>query len=145
MKLTQVLEARYGGKQTPIYYFEYYPHHMGTLFRYFETSIEDVDSFTRDVSEDDDVWDDIDERVGDSYAIGDVIQSWAEVREKIQNDGQWVDMWEEGSHAISTKSLKHAMEILKKYEKEVVANNTDAYDDEFGHTYDEAMDEFPEL
>ena len=141
MKLSNILEARYSGQKIPLFYYEYYPHYHGTMFRKFQTTVEDIDKFVLELKDDPDVEEEIDERFGDAYAFWEVLAEWPNIRPEIQKNGHWVDMWEEGTHTLSTKSFKHAIELLKQFERENVYHDTDAYEDEDG--LEDALAEFP--
>jgi len=130
MKLSDIQEARYAGKDRPVYYFEYYPHYHGTLIRKFETSLNTIgDIYLKYQREGGDaVMDDVSE-IGDAYAFWDAFGQWPIVRKQLETKGHWADGWEEGSQGLSIKSMRDAREAVKVYEMNLEGQDWGTEDD----------------
>jgi len=53
------------------------------------------------------------------YAWHDVVCNWPKIRKLLENKGEWSDMWEEGSHAISMTGFGDARALVGKIEAKV--------------------------
>ena len=120
-----------------LYYYEHYPHYMGTKNSKFAVNISDVDELhdlyldqkKRELGDDEEPWYMI-VSSWDNYAFGEIIQEWPAVRKALETKGFWAGQWEEGSHAISMDSMRDAANEVGKIEAQIKADEFD--DDDWG-------------
>lgn len=97
------------------YYYEYYDHYLGSMRREVEIDISELDELADKIeANDDDAYDLMDDL--NTYAIGEVLRNWKEVRRKLETKGIWGGEWEEGSHAVSMESLEDARSTVGQIE-----------------------------
>jgi len=131
-KLMEAVRRINEGAETA-YYFEHYPHYMGTKNSKFATDINSIDEIhdlylaQKKIGFEDDGWYDKVQDIGDNYAFGDVIQNWPSIRRQLETKGVWADQWEEGSHGISMDSMRDAAQEVAQIEAKIKA---DEFDDE---------------
>ena len=118
------------------YYFEHYPHYMGTKNSKFATNINSIDEIhdlyltEKDLGYQDKTWYDLLDGLGHSYAFADIIREWPVIRKALETKGVWAGQWEEGSHAISMESMNDAGEEVRKIEAQVAIDTGEWGDDE---------------
>ena len=116
------------------YYFEHYPHYMGTINSHGKVRIDELDRLhdllvaAKGGDEEDDVMDDV--YMGlrdlvDNYALLDLVREWPKVRKALETKGVYGAGWEEGSHAISMTSMKDASAVCGQVEKQIQADTWD--------------------
>ena len=140
---------------TKAFYYEYYPHYMGTTTFEGDFDIEEMDQLHASyvasekvrkpwsakvkqpalVLEQDRAEDAFESKLennlegedesGASYAWRDILTNWPKIRRALERKGEWADDWEEGSHGISMTSARDARKLVGKLE----AKHTE---DEFG-------------
>jgi len=135
-KLMETVRRINEGAETA-YYFEHYPHYMGTKNSKFATDINTIDEMhdlyldqkKRQLGDDEESWYGRLEEIGDSYAFGEVIQNWPQIRKQLETKGIWADQWEEGSHGISMDGMKDAAQQVAQIEAQIKADEFDDEDD----------------
>ena len=144
MHVVDLLEARYANPRT-IFYYEFYPHYSG---RQFSRVCRFDANELRDIAKNQDFG--YLENACDSYAIHDAIfgpsedniaAHWKSVEQSLQQKGTWVDYWEEGTHALSVKSMRDAVKAVIEFEN----NNFENNQNEIGGLLAQAPDGFPDL
>ena len=125
-----------------IYYFEHYPHYMGTTNAEIGMTDEQFDKLTELAAasrnnELDDNYERMEEYaesiVGGVtvYALVDAFYNFGDAKrpkqiaKKLAKKGVCADMWEEGSYALSNKSMKAARKAVGKIEAKQVEGEFD--------------------
>jgi hypothetical protein len=134
-KLMEAVRRINEGAETA-YYFEHYPHYMGTKNSKFATKINTIDEIhdvylsEKDLGYSDKTWYESLDALGHSYAFADIIREWPAIRKELETKGVWAGQWEEGSHAISMESMNDAGEEVRKIEAQVAIDTGDWGDDD---------------
>ena len=115
---------------TPIYFFEYYPHYMGTLTAEVIFTFAQLQSLHA-IAIDPDREDELDDALAaitpvTIYAFRDAIagdnpevkDQFAKMLNKFEKGKPFGGMWEEGSYAFSAISMVKAKKKIKKLEKD---------------------------
>lgn len=114
----------------PVFYFEHYPHYMGTMNSQAKIEIADLDELSdlyiaakdRKNVEAQNAYDELyEERLlsENGYAWYEIIENWPALRRALETKGVYADEWEEGSHGLSMTSAKDAAKVCLEVEKEV--------------------------
>ena len=104
---------------TIVYYYEHYPHYLGTKNSEATFTVGQMDHWHKIEEAGGDGWAEMDEEEMKGYALGDILAEWPAIRKKLKKKGTWGGQWEEGSHAVSTKSFKKAKKAVGKIEAQV--------------------------
>ena len=110
---------------TTLYYYEHYPHYLGTINSKVELSYDRMAEIAAKWADDEDIGYDLlteylDNNVKNTpYALNDVMSEWDNVVKDLSSNKLWGDLWEEGSHAISTESMEKSRSCVGKIELEV--------------------------
>ena len=103
-----------------IFYYEHYPHYMGTMNTEHSVDIAKLDgvhdAFKKDKNEG---YEALEEMDLPGYAWGDIVREWPSIRKALENKGEWSGEWEEGSHGISMTNMKDARALVGKIEAAV--------------------------
>jgi len=115
---------------TPIHYFEYYPHHMGTIRREVTFTFEQLGKLhTFAVNPDKhDEFNELETALttesGPVYALHEALTGdkkedrFAKILAKLEKGKAFGDFWEEGSFAFSSVSMEKAIKKVRKLEQE---------------------------
>jgi hypothetical protein len=103
-----------------IFYYEHYPHYMGTANTEHKLDITKLDEVHDAYKKDEnDGYEALEELDLPGYAWGDIMREWPAIRKALEKKGEWSGEWEEGSHAISMTNIKDARDLVGKIEAEV--------------------------